>query len=137
MEAHALALGMRWLSRNKESHSQRVVLLIDALAVRGAARKGRTSAPTLTTALKRCAAISLACDWLTHVPYIPSESMPADKASRGLQPRRHTGLLQRLDRKIVKPKTSPFDIKWANEQRRHEWLNKWLHDHHFLATWIL
>ena len=102
MEAHAVALGLRWLTRDVSSHETRVTFLVDAKAVVGALRKGRTSAHTLKRALRRCAAIAVAADLLMHVAYVPSESNPSDWASRGLQKRRATSRSNNLVNKCGK-----------------------------------
>ena len=87
LEADALTLGLNWLSRTAGNHAKRIVILLDAKALLGACRKGRSSAPTLRRSLRRSAAVSIACDWRTHFHYIPSESMPADVPSRGIRTR--------------------------------------------------
>ena len=88
MEARGLALGLRWLSRSAHNHSKRVPMCVDATAVMGAAKKGRTSAHTLKCAIRRSAALALACDMQLYIAYIPSESNPSDWPSRGHQRRK-------------------------------------------------
>ena len=136
MEAHGLTLGMRWLARKRVSHSSRVVFLVDATAVRGAGQKGRTSAPTLTTALRRCAALSLACDWQTHLAYVPSESNAADWPSRGLrrkqEAKRYHGP-KRPDGKVIKYNMSKPEKRlhdfMIKQQRQQKWLSQWCAKH--------
>jgi len=84
LEATALGLGLDLLSRRLSTHGKRVAVLVDAQAVLYAAEKGRSSAPTLRRPLRRIAALTLACGWLPHFAYVPSESNPADAPSRGL-----------------------------------------------------
>lgn len=147
MEAHALALGMRWLTRWVSSHCKRVVFLVDALALKGAGQKGRTSAPTLRTALRRCAAFALACDWQTHLAYVPSESNAADWPSRGLcrkqVAKRYMGGVERANGKVKKTKMSKpvkrlYDFFLITHERRTAWLDRWcaahLHDVGATAT---
>ena len=139
MEAHALALGMRWLARRRCSHSKRVVFLVDATAIRSAAMKGRSSAPTLKKALQRCASVALACDWMVHLDYMPSESMPADWPSRG-QPRpkavnRHVHRIRQRDGTFKdRHKLSKLELTLRAENRRQAWLHKWLDEHNFNKT---
>jgi hypothetical protein len=83
LEASAVAQGLRILSRSPGQHRRRGVFLVDARAVMGALRKGRTSAPTLWHPIRRCAALCLTCDWSLRFHYIPSESNAADWPSRG------------------------------------------------------
>jgi hypothetical protein len=72
------------LSRSPHLHSRRGAFLVDAQAVIGALRKGRSSAPTLMHPIRRVAALCLACDWTWRFHYVPSESNAADWPSRGL-----------------------------------------------------
>jgi hypothetical protein len=88
LEAAAVAQSMRLLSRNPALHSHRGVFLVDARAVMGALRKGRTSAATLQHPLRMVSALCLACDWTWRYHYVPSESNAADWPSRGLCYRR-------------------------------------------------
>lgn len=133
MEMHGLALGMQWLARQSSSHEKRVVFLVDATVVRDAAKKGRTSAPTLKAALRRCGAIALACDWDVHLAYIPSESNPSDWPSRGLQyhraTNRYTNLAPRFDGQLKKRKRSRLELALEAEEKRQAWLHRWCIQH--------
>jgi hypothetical protein len=83
LEGEAVLLALRRLTRSSNNHGKRTLILVDALAVLGALKRGRTSAPTLKSATKRIAAIILAADILPRYGYIPSEDNPADAPSRG------------------------------------------------------
>ena len=74
---------MRWIPRSSDRHSRRIVVLVDAKAVLGAAAKGRSSSPALLRLLRRLASLALAGDLLLRYAYVPSEDMPADPPSRG------------------------------------------------------
>ena len=97
LEASAVAQGLRLLSRRSNLHSFRGVFLVNAQAVMHALRKGRSSAPTLRHPLRKCAALSLACDWLWRFQYAPSESNAADWPSRGVVYRRERARQRRRD----------------------------------------
>ena len=84
LEAHGVCLGLEWLLRRRDRHSRRAVMLVDAQAIIGALAKGRTSARSIISPIRKAAALSLAGDLSVHYLYIPSESNPADKPSRGL-----------------------------------------------------
>ena len=84
LEAQALVVMARWLSRSPCHHAKRHAVLVDAKAVLGAAGRGRSSAPTLQRALRRLGAYVLASDIVTKYTYVPLESNPADRPSRGL-----------------------------------------------------
>jgi len=75
---------LRWLLRRSSRHGKRTTLLVDALAVRGAIAKGRSSAPTFRVPMRRIAAQVLAGDLAIKLVYVPTEQMPADKGSRGI-----------------------------------------------------
>ena len=83
LEAHAYLLALKWASRRAGNHHSKVPFLIDAKVVIGAASKGRSSARALRTVLRAAAAVTLAADFLPRLIYIPSESNPADRPSRG------------------------------------------------------
>ena len=83
LEGHALLLTLKWLARSRSKHHRKVVVLVDAKAVLGAAAKGRTSAPGLRSVVRSIGAHTLACDLLVRLVYIPSEDNPADAPSRG------------------------------------------------------
>ena len=83
LEAHGLLLVLKWVGRNWRKHHKRLVVLVDAKAVLGAAAKGRSSAPALRGVIRAIAAHSLASDLLLRLVYVPSEDNPADAPSRG------------------------------------------------------
>lgn len=83
LEGHGLLLCLKWVARNARKHHKKVVVLIDAKAVLGAAAKGRTSAPALRGVIRAIGAYSLASDSLLRLVYVPSEDNPADAPSRG------------------------------------------------------
>ena len=78
LEAHGVALGLRWLLRCVGRHGRRTTVLIDAQAVFGAVRKGRSSAPSLKREIRFIGGLALAGDLLLRCLYIPSEDNPAD-----------------------------------------------------------
>ena len=93
-QAHSGALGaiavvllLKWLLRSPSKHAHRVVALVDAQAVLGAAAKGRTSALTLEREIRKVAALTLAGDFLMRYVYVPSEDNPADAPSRRIRRR--------------------------------------------------
>ena len=89
LEAHGVALVVRWATRNAVTHHRRIPLLVDAKAVVGAATKGRSSSGILRGPLRALAAMTLAADMLLRIIYIPSESNPSDAPSRGIRRRRN------------------------------------------------
>ena len=84
LEAHGVALGLRWLLRSTTRHARRTTILIDAQSVLGAVRKGRSSAPSLKRELRYIGALILGGDLLVRCLYVPSEDNPADAPSRGI-----------------------------------------------------
>jgi len=84
LEATGVSIALRWLLRRPDVRSRRVAMLVDAQAVLGALRKGRTSAPTLRFEVRRVAAMAIAADWHVHYTYVPSGCNPADAPSRGV-----------------------------------------------------
>jgi len=88
LEAHGLALAVRWRARQHKAHHKRLLLLVDAQAIIGCAVKGRTSAKAVRAPLRTFAATCMAADILARILYIPSESNPADEPSRGIKRRR-------------------------------------------------
>ena len=89
LEAGALVLLLRWIGRSWQKQGHRVVVLVDAKAVLGAAAKGRTSAPSFKVQIRKLSALTLASDLLVLYIYIPSEDYTADEPSRGVvSPRR-------------------------------------------------
>lgn len=108
LEGHGLLMTLRWLARARKNFHSKVVVLVDAKAVLGAAAKGRTSAPGLRGVIRAIGALSLACDWLVRLVYVPSEDNPADEPSRGERARARTrqgarekGPATRLDRHML------------------------------------
>jgi hypothetical protein len=84
LEAAGVTMMLRWVTRSNKRHSCRVAALVDAQAVLHALSKGRSSAATIRTEVKRAGAITLGSDILVRYVYIPSESNPADAPSRGI-----------------------------------------------------
>lgn len=78
LEAGALGIAVHTITRQVESHRQRVLLLVDAKVLLFAARKGRSSAPNFIHGLKGIAAVSLAADLRMHFGYIASSHNPGD-----------------------------------------------------------
>ena len=101
LEAHGLALAVKFRARNHRCHHHRLCMLVDAKAIIGAATKGRSSAHAIRAALRTIGACCLAADFLLRIVYIPSESNPSDAPSRGL--RRHR---QDLDGKRARTERS-------------------------------
>ena len=87
LEATGVVLGLKRLARKTNWHSHRGAFLVDAQAVLGALKKGRSSAGTLRWPVRKAGALSLACGWRWRYCYLPSESNPADAPSRGEAPR--------------------------------------------------
>ena len=83
LEAGALGIAVRAISRQAMCHRQRVLLLVDAKALLFAVRKGRSSAPSFIHGLRGIAALALAADLRMHFGYIASAHNPADPPSRG------------------------------------------------------
>jgi len=83
LEAVAVVLALKRLSRRRGLHSHRGAFLIDAQAVAAALQKGRSSSGTLRHPVMQAGALTLACDWRWRFAYLPSESNPADWPSRG------------------------------------------------------
>ena len=102
LEAHAVALALRWTLRSTSRHSRRTVLLIDATAVCGAVAKGRSSSPCLGPEIRRIAALGIAGDLLLRIVYVPSEDNPGDAPSRGVVRAWATGTSWRHDGKVRK-----------------------------------
>ena len=71
LEAHGVALGLRWLLRSVARHSKRTTILIDAQSVVGAVCKGRSSAPSLKRELRYIGALILGGDLLVRCLYVP------------------------------------------------------------------
>ena len=82
LEATGLSLTVRWVLRDLRRHSKRLVVLVDAQAVLGAAARGRSSAKTIKREIRRYGALALGGDLLIRLVYIPSEDNPGDTPSR-------------------------------------------------------
>ncbi len=95
LETHALRLALQWVGRSASHVGQRVVSLIDARSVLGAAAKGRTSAKTLKKQIRMVSALALALDITLNLVYIPSCHNPADHPSRGRAILYRKGLVRR------------------------------------------
>ena len=108
LEAAGVSLLLRWLARRPHVRSLRVSALVDAQAVLGALRKGRSSAPTLRFEVRRVAALVLATNLQMHYVYVPSGCNPGDPPSRGLT-------LGGLPRQ--KPKVKKTTVKLGPEER--------------------
>ncbi|CAE6938118.1 HET-E1 [Symbiodinium sp. CCMP2592] len=95
LEARGLLLAVKWALRSKRNFNRRIVVLVDAKAVLGAATKGRTSAPVIRGVLRKLAALLLSTNSLLRLVYVPTEHNPADAPSRGRRrrpnPTRATG----------------------------------------------
>jgi len=89
LEAHALLLVMRHATRAAAVQNTRLPCLVDAKVVICAAAKGRSSAPTIRTTLRRTGAFALAAGVSLKVIYVPSEANPSDGPSRGYWPGHH------------------------------------------------
>ena len=83
LECHGVLLALKWVSRSAKRHHHRAVVLVDAKVAIGCISKGRSSARALRRVLRSTAALTLACDLLPRLVYIPSEANPADAPSRG------------------------------------------------------
>ena len=85
LEAHGLQLALKWLLRTPKRFHHRLVVLVDAKAILGAASKGRTSAPGIRGVIRHIGGLLLATNCLLRLVYVPSEYNPADAPSRGRQ----------------------------------------------------
>ena len=83
------------------------------------------------------ASISLACDWQTHLAYVPSESNAADWPSRGIQHRnglaRYNNREMQFDRTLRKQRFAKLDLQLRELQRKADWLHKWCARHGLLS----
>lgn len=86
LEASAVVLGLRRLLRSPSQHRHRLIYLVDATAIQGSLRKGRTSAGTIRRQIRQAAALQIATGVMVVFLYVPSEDNPADKPSRGVRP---------------------------------------------------
>ena len=98
LEAHGLLLALKWALRSARHFHQRLVVLVDAKAILGAASKGRTSAPGIRGILRKIGALLMGTNSLLRLVYIPSEDNPADAPSRGIVRRCKSKILKRSNR---------------------------------------
>jgi len=113
LEAQALLLAVKWVLRSASRQQVRLVLLVDAKTVVGAAAKGRSSSPGLLYIMRQLAAYILAGDLLLRLVYVPSESNPADAPSRG---RRRRPALRRKIYKLTRRRPVPTWQKTLTEK---------------------
>ena len=83
LEAEGAFLALRRAARDVKSHGVRQLILMDAIAVLSALQKGRSSAPTLRSCIRRCSVLLLAGNIRARFGYIPTAWNPADPPSRG------------------------------------------------------
>ena len=123
LELTGVELGLNLFVRSSEHLRHRLNILIDAQAVLRAVLKGRSSAPTFYTGLRRINATLLACTIRLGVSYVPSEANPADPPSRGVvAPRTESG--QQLRRRQEEER----------DARCRERRERWWQDHFGSAT---
>ena len=85
LEAVACTLATRRLTRALKNHGTRSVMLLDAQALIGALRKGRSSSGAFKLQLQKIAALNLCADISVTYGYIPTSCNPSDPPSRGLK----------------------------------------------------
>jgi hypothetical protein len=83
LEAGALNLGLRVVTRSARCQRQRLLVLVDSQALMYAARKGRSSGECFVMGLRGVSAHALAADLKLHYGYTPSRHNAADPPSRG------------------------------------------------------
>ena len=98
LEAHAFLLALKWVARQAKKHDTKVPLLVDAKAAVGAVGKGHSFSRTLRTVVRTAASITMAANLLPRVAYIPSESNPADRPSRGKRNKPRNRWLHRVSK---------------------------------------
>ena len=81
-EARAVIRLLQIVGADAASHARRRLSLEDNQAVSGSMAKGRSSALALNYLLRRRAALGLATDAQTILPWTESAKMPADDLSR-------------------------------------------------------
>lgn len=113
LEASAVVMGLKRLARCSKPHRARGAFLIDAQAVLGALRKGRSGSSTLRHPVCQASALMLVCNWKLHFAYLPSESNPADWPCRGKQHR----LVRKRWSRMQRP--TKFDVYLSD--RKHVW----------------
>jgi hypothetical protein len=87
LEAKALLLLVQLIARQAARQHSRLVSLLDAKAILAATAKGRTCSPAVRGTICAINSYLLACDILLRPLFVPSENMPADRASRGIRKR--------------------------------------------------
>ena len=87
LELHSVHTALRWLLTHPAAVCKRVLLLCDNQVVVAALSKGRSSAPTLVSPLRRLCCLVLAGGLRVSYRWIPSELNPADGPSRAHAPR--------------------------------------------------
>ena len=120
MEATAVLLTLRRLVRSGGQQHSHVMLLVDATAVVGALRKGRSSAPTLKHVTQNIAALALAAGIRLHVLYVHTSSNPADAPSRGIRTRPKPAPQRAAERRVRKLYT-----KDGQQRQWHRFLDRW------------
>jgi hypothetical protein len=75
LEAAGLVLLVRWILRSTARHSTRIVVLVDAKAVLGAAARGRSSSACLKREIRQLAALTLAGDLLLGTSTCPPKTI--------------------------------------------------------------
>ena len=78
LEAIAVTLATRRMTRAVRHHSCRSVVLVDAQALMFALRKGRSSSSAFKVQLQKVAALNLCADVAVTYGYIPTSCNPAD-----------------------------------------------------------
>ena len=106
MEAIAVTLTWRRITRSMRSHSRRWVCLLDAMALLYALRKGRSSSAAFKVQLQKVAALLLCADISATYGYTPTSCNPGDPPSLGVR-RTLEHKRQRKD----------FDCPWFAEVR--------------------
>ena len=110
MEATAVTLAVRRLTRSSRMHGLRTVLLVDAKALMFALRKGRSSSGAFKVQLQRTGALALCADLKVIFGYVPTACNPADPPSRGVV---HTLPWKQASQRRV----SPWDPEMARIRR--------------------
>lgn len=82
LECHSILVAIRWLLSSPHSVNTRAVILSDSQVSVHALSKGRTSAPSIISVLRRISALCLASGLRVSYVWIPSLLNPADEPSR-------------------------------------------------------
>ena len=85
LEAVAVTLAARRITRSIQNHGRRHVYLLDAQALLFALRKGRSSSKAFKIQVQKVGALHLCADILATYGYIPTSCNPADPPSRGVR----------------------------------------------------